>query len=145
MAQYLFVCGTLLPGLIPDELWQVAARFRDVGPASVAGCLYDLGDYPGAVLDECGTSRVMGRLYQLPDDDETLPALDEYEGYRPDGPEGSLFVRVQTSASPGNGDSVSCWIYVYNRDVAGAPVIADGDYLASLRRASLPDQIGRKG
>lgn len=132
MPEYLFVCGTLLPGLTPAGIAPLAQRFREIGEASVAGKLYDFGDYPGAVLDERGSERVRGMVFALPEDPVFLSALDDYEGIVPGNEAASLFLRVRTEAVLADGRRVPCWMYVYNRAIDGQPVVPDGDYRAYL-------------
>lgn len=47
-----------------------------VGAVKVNGSLYDLGPYPGMLLNEADTA-VTGEVYEV--DDETLHKLDEFE------------------------------------------------------------------
>src|SRR4051794_6778720 len=51
MTSLLFVYGTLLPGQAPPAMRDLIARMSDLGPATVRGRLYDLGAYPGIILD----------------------------------------------------------------------------------------------
>src|SRR5262245_20347166 len=78
--EYLFVCGTLRSGLAPAEVAGIMGTMLRVGPASVPGRLYDLGDFPGAVLDPGCDLKVIGEVLQLPDDGAALADLDAYEG-----------------------------------------------------------------
>jgi len=50
MSDYLFTYGTLKHGHAPDEIASAVTKLRPVGKGFVPGVLYDLGDYPGAVL-----------------------------------------------------------------------------------------------
>ncbi|HEX9003779.1 MAG TPA: gamma-glutamylcyclotransferase family protein, partial [Blastocatellia bacterium] len=65
MSEYLFVYGTLQPAAAPPELKEIMDRWRKVGSGTVLGQLFDLGEYPGAVLDANSTSRVIGDVYEL--------------------------------------------------------------------------------
>jgi gamma-glutamylcyclotransferase (GGCT)/AIG2-like uncharacterized protein YtfP len=94
-----FVYGTLrqggiraMPGLFP------AAKF--VGMAKITGSLYDLGAYPGLVLDESSTP-VTGEVYEI--DDEILRELDEIEA-------SSNYRREQIEVSSDN-QKLPCWVY----------------------------------
>lgn len=95
------------------------ACLEEVGPDSVAGTLYDLGEFPGALVG--GEGRVHGMVFRLTDP-AALPRLDAFEDYDPDQPEASLYVRVTATTADGR----TVWVYVYNRNVMGRPVIASG-------------------
>ena len=113
-----FVYGTLrrggvraMPDLFPE------AKF--IGQAKVRGNLYDLGTYPGLLLDE-SDSLVVGEVYEV--DDETLGKLDEIEA-------SSLYRRKQVEVSLA-GRKVTCWVYVDNsRLYPGRTLIISGDWI----------------
>jgi len=113
MIKRLFVYGTLLPGREPAPLRRLLARMTLLGPASVAGSLYDLGPYPGVRLDP-SAGRVYGHLFELPDDDSMWRALDAYEGFDPRQPDAGLFRRETCLARLDGGQEVACDFYVYN-------------------------------
>jgi len=126
--QYLFTYGTLQPGKAPAEIAPAVRRLRRVGRGFVHGRLYDLGEYPGAVLAKTGPT-IAGVIFELPEDPDVLHRIDEYEGYDPAHPEASLFVRKEWPVTfQGNNKKGKCWIYVYNRHPGSAPNIASGDY-----------------
>jgi gamma-glutamylcyclotransferase (GGCT)/AIG2-like uncharacterized protein YtfP len=94
-----FVYGTLrqggvraMPDIFPD------AKF--IGNATVNGDLYDLGAYPGLLVDESNSS-VTGEVYEI--DDEILNKLDDIEA-------SSHYWRKQVEVSLGN-HKRTCWIY----------------------------------
>ncbi|HWQ36204.1 MAG TPA: gamma-glutamylcyclotransferase family protein [Blastocatellia bacterium] len=129
MNDLLFVCGTLLPELVPAALQEIVARFQFIGSGVVRGRMYDLGEYPGAVPDESADALIVGKVFRLPADEALLKALDEYEGFDPYSPQASLFVRTRCTVRMSDGQTLSCWMYAYNRPTDGLPLIADGDYL----------------
>src|SRR5258708_20900133 len=92
MKRYLFSYGTLLPQRAPAEIAPVVRHMRRIGPGKVRGRIYDLGDYPGAVLSKSGPI-ILGEVFELPDKPDILGKLDEYEGFDAANPQGSLFVR----------------------------------------------------
>lgn len=133
--RYLFSYGTLQPKLAPPEIAPTVRQFRRVGKGSVRGRLYDLGEYPGAVLSR-GGSAVRGLVFELPDDPEILARLDEYEGFDRAHPQGSLFIRRKCFVTLEDGRRLSCWIYTYNRPLgAASPVTARTHSEPRKRRA----------
>jgi gamma-glutamylcyclotransferase (GGCT)/AIG2-like uncharacterized protein YtfP len=128
MSHYLFLYGTLLPNHAPSELAPAVARLRRLGEGTVRGHLYDLGAYPGAVLDALASAHIHGTVFELPDDEELLCALDLYEDFHSGNVESSLFVRSLQPVTLANGEIVQCWMYVYNRDASGARRILSGRY-----------------
>ena len=123
--RFLFSYGTLQPRHAPSEIAPTVRRLRRVGKGSVRGRLYDLGEYPGAVLTRSGPV-VIGQVFELPDDPEVLTRLDEYEGFDPDHPRGSLFVRRRCLVKLYNGKKLPCWGYAYNRSPRNSPSTSRG-------------------
>jgi gamma-glutamylcyclotransferase (GGCT)/AIG2-like uncharacterized protein YtfP len=121
---HLFAYGTLLGGLRPAAIARDAERLAVLGPATVRGRLYDLGEYPGLVLDPAA-NEVHGTIFTVPDD-RVLAALDAYEGFASNDRRRSLFVRTRVAAMLDDGGVRDCFVYVYGRDPADAPVIAGG-------------------
>jgi gamma-glutamylcyclotransferase (GGCT)/AIG2-like uncharacterized protein YtfP len=116
----LFIYGTLLPDLVRPPLDALVARMTPLGPASVRGRLYDLGPYPGLVLDDAA-STVRGELFALPPDPALLASLDDYEG-------SCLYRRVEFRANTSTGEAEPCWVYECHADLSRAVSIPHGDY-----------------
>lgn len=100
MNQHLvFVYGTLRRGCARS----MSVRFPNskfIADAKLSGSLYDLGAYPGLLLDE-SNSLVIGEVYEV--DDETLNELDAFEA-------SSNYLRKQVEISLGTQRKV-CWTY----------------------------------
>jgi len=128
MSEYLFTYGTLQPGLAPECIAEAVAKLQWIGEGSVAGALYDLGEYPGARPDAGSGSRIFGTVYLLPEDPEVLRQLDAYEEFYPEAPELSQFVRARCRVTMDDGSGADSWIYVYNWSLAGARVLEGGRF-----------------
>jgi gamma-glutamylcyclotransferase (GGCT)/AIG2-like uncharacterized protein YtfP len=128
MPEYLFLYGTLLPGNPHSKSLPVLRRLKPVGSATVRGRLYDFGDYPGALVDPAAKTLIKGTLFKLPNNDEVLKALDEYEEFDSRNKKSSLFVRMQADATLDDGRRLPAWLYVYNRNPRKGRLIADGEY-----------------
>ena len=102
------------PGHAPARIALAAAKLRPVSKGFVYGVLYDLGGYPGAVPDLRTKNRISGTVLELPEDAGVLRELDVYEGFDPEAPEASEFVRVQQLVEMSEGGAVECWFYRYN-------------------------------
>ena len=131
MNQHLFLYGTLLPSEAPKEIASIVKCFRRVGLAHVRGRLYDLGEFPGAVLDSSSRTMIHGELVALPSNGQILEALDRYEEFDPSAPKTSLFVRKKAKIHMANGSTREGWIYVYNRPPGKAKLLRGGDYVRS--------------
>lgn len=127
---FLFVYGTLMRGFPLHHLLTDQCEF--VGAGTVTGCLLDLGRYPGAVPGDAGF--VHGEVYRLLAP-RLLAALDREEGYRPDAPARSLYLRRPVEVRLSDGREVSAWIYWYNGPHGRAVAIPGGDY-----RQHVPDR-----
>ena len=119
--RHVFVYGTLRRGGRND-----IARFRPpprfVAEARLRGTLYDLGSYPGAVLD--GGGPLVGEVYAI------TPALelqlDELEEVRPDGSGEYIKREVRVEVA---GREIDCLIYeIQPARIAGCGVIASGNW-----------------
>lgn len=119
----LFVYGTLMRGFRLHHLMTGQAEF--VGEGTVAGRLLDLGPYPGALAEEPGT--IYGEVYRLRAPG-LLATLDREEGYRPDAPARSLYLRQPTVVRLADGRAVTAWIYWYHGPRGRAVPIPGGDY-----------------
>jgi gamma-glutamylcyclotransferase (GGCT)/AIG2-like uncharacterized protein YtfP len=131
--RYLFSYGTLLPRLAPPEIRPTVRRLRRVGKGFVRGRLFDLGEYPGAILSRTG-SPIAGQVFELPDDPEVLSRLDEYEGFDRSDPSASLFIRQRRYVQLEGGGKIFCWVYTYNRPPTTARALKGGDYLKARKR-----------
>ncbi|HVW97594.1 MAG TPA: gamma-glutamylcyclotransferase family protein [Mucilaginibacter sp.] len=123
---YLFVYGTLLDRQndFGDYLHKNCSFYI---AGKIKGRLYDFGEYPGAVLDKDSDTCIHGKIFRIKEADEVLKKLDEYEGYGPDEEQPHLFVRKLVSVNAG-GNTLNCWIYLYNRSVAGLVPVQGGEY-----------------
>jgi gamma-glutamylcyclotransferase (GGCT)/AIG2-like uncharacterized protein YtfP len=133
MSSNLFVYGTLQTGLAPYEIAREVEKLKHVANATARGVLYDLGEYPGAILNESSEKTISGMVLQLPDDPRVLAQIDRYEGFDPGSPETSPFVRVLETVVLDSGRKLECWIYVYNRDPESAPLVHDGKFTRPRR------------
>jgi gamma-glutamylcyclotransferase (GGCT)/AIG2-like uncharacterized protein YtfP len=125
----LFVYGTLRRGFAPHEHLKSSARF--LGKGTIAGRLYDLGEFPGAIPSEQPGEEVEGELYELRDLGRQLKALDEYEEFDPDNPAKSLFIRQRVNVLLDNGERFDAWTYFLPEEPSKARRIRSGNYTAA--------------
>lgn len=114
--------------MAPPEVAPVVKEFKYVGAGYVKGQLYDLGDFPGAKLDDQEQSKVYGKIYELPADKKALDVLDKYEEFHPRSRKKSLFVRRRTLVNRSNRKPIEAWIYEYNGRPSPARKIESGHY-----------------
>jgi gamma-glutamylcyclotransferase (GGCT)/AIG2-like uncharacterized protein YtfP len=103
--RHLFAYGTLQPGHAPAEIAPIVEKLQSLGEGFLFGKLYDLGSYPGAVIDPASGWLVYGTVYELPEDAEILRKLDAYEG-----PE---YARIEQLVTLAEGGGFTCWVYDY--------------------------------
>jgi gamma-glutamylcyclotransferase (GGCT)/AIG2-like uncharacterized protein YtfP len=125
-----FVYGTLRRG----GARAMSLSFPDskfIAGAKVSGSLYDLGAYPGLLLNE-SNSLVTGEVYEV--DDELLNELDEFEA-------SSDYVRKQVEISLGS-DSRMCWTYEPNPESYSLrTLISSGDWIEYAKtKTDWPDE-----
>jgi gamma-glutamylcyclotransferase (GGCT)/AIG2-like uncharacterized protein YtfP len=126
----LFVYGSLMSGFHHPAYTYISRYFTLIGPAKVMGKLYDMGEYPAAipVNEECF---ILGELYQLNNKEEfkwAFRQLDDYEGVLVNTGETPLYRREPANVYINEKDTIA-WIYWYNQDVTGRPLIASGSVL----------------
>ena len=100
----------------------MSARFPNskfIADAKVSGSLYDLGAFPGLLLND-SNSLVIGEVYEV--DDEILNQLDDIEA-------SSYYSRKQIKISLGTRRKV-CWIYEPNPEsYSFHTLITSGDWI----------------
>jgi len=121
-SEYVAVYGSLRQGFESSDSPKLGNQLRASGLCHIPGNIYDVGGYPGLVL---GDGNVLGELYEVPDP-SLFPMVDEYEQYSANEYEKSLYVRKAVRLR--QPDDIDAWIYVYNRDIAGKPLIESGDW-----------------
>lgn len=116
----LVVYGTLLDSKLRGELG-VDAHMDPVGSCLIEGQMYDIGSFPGVVEGE-GTVR--GELYAV-ERPEVFDRLDQYEGYHPDLPRASRFVRKIVPLIEPDG---TAWVYFYEGSISARTRIESGSW-----------------
>ena len=119
--RHVFVYGTLRAGGSNDIARFSPAPLR-IADGAIAGTLYDLGAYPGAVLG--GEGRVQGEIYRI------TPALeaqlDVLEEVGPDDSGEYIKREVQVRVA---GAALACLVYeIHPERIAGRAPIASGDW-----------------
>jgi gamma-glutamylcyclotransferase (GGCT)/AIG2-like uncharacterized protein YtfP len=113
-----FVYGTLRRG----SAGAMSIRFpasKFIADAKVSGSLFDLGAYPGLLINE-SNSLVIGEAYEV--DDEILNKLDDFES-------SSHYSRKQVEISLGTGRRIG-WTYEPNPEFYSArTLITSGDWI----------------
>ena len=133
----LFVYGSLLSGFHHPAYDYISRYFTLMGEAKVKGHLYDLGSYPAAVPAQ-DDAYITGELYRLNNENEfswAMEQLDDYEGLNVEVGETALYKREITKVYLGN-ETTEAWIYWYNGNVTGHPLVASGDVLEFLHQKS---------
>lgn len=147
MPEYLFVYGTLRHELVnktSPELVALMQGMRFMGSGTIRGQLYDLGEYPGAIAGDEFKTSIVGEVYEMLEPPAIFAILDRYEGFIPGELEASLFARIKAPVMLPTGQSIECWLYVYNDWVLNGRLIEGGDYVQHLKisRQELQDQAG---
>lgn len=132
---HLFVYGSLRKGFQSPVYEYISQFFEFVGDATVRGRLYDLGTYPAAV-PTTEEAFITGELYKIRHEHEfswAMGQLDDYEGLTVEAGETPLY-RRDVCAIRINDQEIPAWVYWFNGDVSGKPVIASGDMMEYLKQ-----------
>lgn len=131
----LFVYGSLRSGFRSPVYEYISRFFTFVGEAKVRGKLFDMGSYPAGIASK-ENEFIVGELYNVKQENEfswAIGQLDDYEGVTVEPDEIQLYRREITEVYID--DQVThAWIYWYNGDVSGRPVITSGDMLEYLQQ-----------
>ncbi len=123
----LFVYGLLRSDMSAGLQSFVPGKARQLSRASVAGRLYDLGDFPGLVINDDG-GVVAGEVWEITDA-TAWGTLDPFEDIKPEGT--GLYRREAIAVTLEDGRQVLAQAYLYNRDAHAFTVVTSGDW--SLR------------
>jgi gamma-glutamylcyclotransferase (GGCT)/AIG2-like uncharacterized protein YtfP len=126
--RFLFVYGTLM-GQSPHPMSQLLRKEAEfVKPGRFNGQLFQIDWYPGAIDSDIPNEYVYGEVWSFPESSELLSKLDEYEGYYPDDPEASEYLRVMREVTSPEGDRYICDVYLYKASLDKAVAIPDGRF-----------------
>ncbi len=116
----IFSYGTLMRG---ESRFSLLADFKVCCSllASAPGRLVDLGSYPGLLPPAKNTAWVQGDFVRLERLQDAILILDQIEGFKGFGKEGSLYTRRLTWAEVGDGRFRRAWVYIY-QDFHGEPI-----------------------
>jgi gamma-glutamylcyclotransferase (GGCT)/AIG2-like uncharacterized protein YtfP len=127
MSNHLFVYGTLKRRSRHPMARRLAASARHVGPAILAGRLYDLGRFPGLKEPWSPNDWVQGEVYDLGEAaGQILQDMDAYENA--ESPPPTPYDRQLTSVTFGDGRTLHAWVYWYRGDVQEERFIESGSY-----------------
>jgi gamma-glutamylcyclotransferase (GGCT)/AIG2-like uncharacterized protein YtfP len=136
MNNLLFVYGTLLqPG--NDFADYLKRNCTCLFTGKLKGLLYDIGEYPGAIISNNTEGYIHGGIFKLHHPVENLRMIDDYEGYGPEQELPNLYIRSITSIETDKG-FVNAWVYLYNLPVDGLPQIKSGNYAEYVRQKKSP-------
>ncbi len=134
MIQHLFVYGTLMrraaaASLGDDERQRLEVEGDWLGEARIAGCLYNLGQYPVLTAPKNDPDIVHGEVFRLHAPQATFRWLDLYEGIPPGQEKGREYERVKRPMHLASGEALEAWVYVLAGNAGAAPLIPDGRWL----------------
>jgi gamma-glutamylcyclotransferase (GGCT)/AIG2-like uncharacterized protein YtfP len=136
LSKQLFVYSSLRKGFHQHAYDYVTRFFRFVSPAKVKGILSDV-DGEFFATPTTANSFIKGELYKLSEEHDfsfVFGQLDDYEGLIIEEGEKPLYRRKIAKIYSDDGEITDAWIYWYNGDVQGKPVIASGDILEYTRQ-----------
>jgi gamma-glutamylcyclotransferase (GGCT)/AIG2-like uncharacterized protein YtfP len=134
VSDQLFVYSSLRKGFQQSAYSYITQFFTFKNKAKVKGVLSDLGNQAVATPAN-GDAFIVGELYELKNNVDfsyAIGQLDGYEGLIAEQDEKPLYRRELTTVFTDDGSAIKAWIYWYNGDVSGMPVISSGDVLEYL-------------
>lgn len=139
LTRHIFTYGSLMSTADVEvgraERAQLAAAAALIGPASIAGLLFDVGPYPAAMLTSTGHERIHGEVWRLPTRRAwLLDILDRYEGCGAGMPEPHPYVRRRVHVLDSAHRPVAVWMYLWNRPLGTMPRIEGGRWRPAERQ-----------
>lgn len=126
--EHLFVYGTLRKDCDHPMSQFLNAHSEWVNKGHFYGLLYDIGEYPGAILSANTTEKIFGDIYKINDSYTLFKTLDAYEGTGDFFAKPNLYIRKLITVFTENGLEIKAWIYIYNRSIENLKLISSGDY-----------------
>ena len=126
--QYIFVYGKLMLNHPGYQNLGIAPLLKFISKASCNGRLYDIGNYPGLILE--GDTIVQGELFEILDK-RVFQIMDEFEEYFEQDIENSDYIRKQiTLVEP----QETAWVYEYRRSLEGKSHLEHGCWGERLKK-----------
>ncbi|MEZ5849714.1 MAG: gamma-glutamylcyclotransferase family protein [Hyphomicrobiaceae bacterium] len=130
MTDLLFVYGTLMQAahaarIGGTERARLALSGTHLGPASMPGRLYDLGDYPAMTEPSAADDIVHGEVYRLTDAQAVFRWLDPYEGIS-DGDLAPEYARCERCVTLVQGCTAPAWVYLWLGALSESQLVAGG-------------------
>ncbi len=127
---YLFVYGSLRKSFHHPAYEYITRYFHFIANAKVKAVMVDMGDFPAAGPVEFD-NYIVGELYKIKNQSEfdyAFAQLDDYEGLCVEAGETALF-RRELVAVECETEKINAWVYWYNGNLEGFPIIKSGDIL----------------
>lgn len=129
LSKYLFVYSSLRKGFHESSYHYITQFFSFVSKGKVNGIASNVeGELFATPADT--NSFIEGELYQLNDEHDfsyVIGQLDDYEGLIVEEGEKPLYRRELTIVYKDDGEITDAWMYWFNGDVSGKPIIAPAD------------------
>ncbi|WPV00955.1 gamma-glutamylcyclotransferase family protein [Mucilaginibacter sp. cycad4] len=140
-SQFLFVYGTLLqPGNEFAAYLNKHCKF--IGDGKIRGRLYDIGEYPGAVIGSTEERYIYGSIFMMDDPEAILKVIDDYEGIGKLYHHPQEYIRQKVGIYTAN-DIINCWMYLYNLPVVAYHEVTTGDYIQYLKDTSAKNNVAK--
>ncbi|MTI63961.1 gamma-glutamylcyclotransferase family protein [Methylophaga sp.] len=124
---YLFVYGTLMQNSQHPMHQLLQAHSEYICKGWIRAQLYQIQDYPGAVLSEDDNNKVHGEVYRLTNL-SVLAQLDDFEECSAAFPEPHEYQRQQVDVGITAAKHIKAWAYIYNHSVDPGKRIKSGRF-----------------
>jgi gamma-glutamylcyclotransferase (GGCT)/AIG2-like uncharacterized protein YtfP len=122
--------GSLMSAFNTLSRLGIREQLELLGPCSIPGRLYDLGEYPALLPARQEQDTVRAELHAIKGR-EVLEVLDAFEDYQPGNNTASLYIRQAVRPDAGG---QTAWVYIYNKPVVESDFIACGCWMQHLRQ-----------
>ncbi len=131
-SKYLFVYSSLRRAFHQEKYAYITKYFDVICKGKVKGKISDL-EAELVATPAADDSYIHGELFRLKNEDDfsfVFGQLDDYEGLDIEEGEEQLYRREIAKVQKEDGTTIDAWIYWYNGDVIGNPIVDSGDILS---------------
>ena len=127
--EYLFIYGTLLDEFKTNESKYLENNSSIYDNGYFNGKLFNIKDYPGAILSNDINDKVFGKILKLNNNPYLFDVLDIYENIN-----NLEYIREKIKVYSSTNEEINAWCYLYNFSIDNLEQIKNGNYIEYIKQ-----------